>query len=421
MKRYFLLLSLSSGLLGQIQAQSLEECRTEWNESSANVSDNIRYTSLNPSRISFNSQKNKGVAKLDYTIGRGSYRQVDEAQKENNLRFYMGGIKNVGKVDVSGFISYHNIHENDKIWNSTLYLNKDNPFILCDSVASDVTTEAFKMGVTASCAWNEAWKGGISIGLTLGSLSDQTDPRPKTNTTVLPIYIGAEHRLTSSLSVGATAGISFYNSDITYTLVNTLNSYRYFLMKGMGDYYRISSNDVSGYQRAYKGMNYTGALQFVWEPEQGRCKNFTEVRYTHVSENAIDGGSLYKFYGGYYTSNEWMLQNRFLFSPHRGIRHHIVLTAAYHSGEGTWRDQKMMTATEHGNLIYYETLSKYKIQDDQRMSAQLDYRFEQQKGDNPNFFVDAVAGFTSSVYRHQLSTEKAKQEANLLTAKLAVG
>ena len=72
MKRYVLLLSLSLGSLVQMHAQSLEECRSEWNESSANVSDNIRYTSLNPSRISFNSYKNKGVAKLDYTIGRGT-------------------------------------------------------------------------------------------------------------------------------------------------------------------------------------------------------------------------------------------------------------------------------------------------------------------------------------------------------------
>ena len=64
MKRYVLLLSLSLGSLVQMYAQSLEECRSEWNESSANVSDNIRYTSLNPSRISFNSYKNKGVQKL---------------------------------------------------------------------------------------------------------------------------------------------------------------------------------------------------------------------------------------------------------------------------------------------------------------------------------------------------------------------
>ena len=97
------------------------------------------------------------------------------------------------------------------------------------------------------------------------------------------------------MGTGATAGISFYNSDIAYTLVNPLNSHRYFLMKGMGDYYRISSNDVSGYQRAYKGLNYTGALQLVWEPEHKKYGNFTEVRYTHVSEEATDGGSSYKF------------------------------------------------------------------------------------------------------------------------------
>jgi len=85
-----------------------------------------------------------------------------------------------------------------------------------------------------------------------------------------------------------------------------------------------------------------------------------------------------------------MLQNRFLLSPHRQARHHLVLTASYHSGKGIWRDQKMMTDTEHGNLVYYETLSKYKIQDDQRMTAGLEYRFERLKDDKQDFFVDAL-------------------------------
>ena len=149
--------------------------------------------------------------------------------------------------------------------------------------------------------------------------------------------------------------------------------------------------------------------------------NFTEVRYTHVSEEATDGGSSYKFYGGDYTSDEWMFQNRFLLSPHRQARHHLVLTASYHSGKGIWRDQKMMTDTEHGNLVYYETLSKYKIQDDQRMTAGLEYRFERLKDDKQDFFVDALAAFTSSAYNHQLSTGKAKQTSTLLTTQLSAG
>ena len=32
------------------------------------------------------------MAKLDYTIGRGSYRPVDEGRLSNHLKFYMGGI-----------------------------------------------------------------------------------------------------------------------------------------------------------------------------------------------------------------------------------------------------------------------------------------------------------------------------------------
>ena len=68
MKRYVLLLSLSLGSLVQMHAQSLEECRSEWNESSANVSDNIRYTSLNPSRISFLQKQGCGQTGLyDWT------------------------------------------------------------------------------------------------------------------------------------------------------------------------------------------------------------------------------------------------------------------------------------------------------------------------------------------------------------------
>lgn len=81
----------------------------------------------------------------------------------------------------------------------------------------------------------------------------------------------------------------------------------------------------------------------------------------------------------------------------------------------------MMTDTEHGNLVYYETLSKYKIQDDQRMTAGLEYRFERLKDDKQDFFVDALAAFTSSAYNHQLSTGKAKQTSTLLTTQLSAG
>ena len=80
-----------------------------------------------------------------------------------------------------------------------------------------------------------------------------------------------------------------------------------------------------------------------------------------------------------------------------------------------------MTDTEHGNLVYYETLSKYKIQDDQRMTAGLEYRFERLKDDKQDFFVDALAAFTSSAYNHQLSTGKAKQTFTLLTTQLSAG
>ncbi len=142
--------------------------------------------------------------------------------------------------------------------------------------------------------------------------------------------------------------------------------------------------------------------------------NFTEVRYTHVSKKLQTEVLPINF-----TEETTLRMNGCFrtvsFSPHRQARHHLVLTASYHSGKGIWRDQKMMTDTEHGNLVYYETLSKYKIQDDRRMTAGLEYRFERLKDDKQDFFVDALAAFTSSAYNHQLSTGKAKQTSTLLT------
>ena len=117
--------------------------------------------------------------------------------------------------------------------------------------------------------------------------------------------------------------------------------------------------------------------------------NFTEVRYTHVSKKLQTEVLPINF-----TEETTLRMNGCFrtvsFSPHRQARHHLVLTASYHSGKGIWRDQKMMTDTEHGNLVYYETLSKYKIQDDRRMTAGLEYRFERLKDDKQDFFVDAL-------------------------------
>lgn len=398
-----------------VWSQTKDHTFTAWDENHQNEILNIRYGNGNPTVLSYNAIRNFGVAQISYQRDGGSYRLPQQAQQTNDLNVYIGGLKQVGLFSLSGHIDYQNRQEKNKRWDTTLYLTPSNPFILADSVLSNYTTETFDMQATASCILTEKWKVGADIRILLGASSDQTDPRPKVSSSVIPVTIGADYRLTSQWNIGLHAGIRLYQSNIDYTLIDAIMPYQYFLMRGMGDYHRFSTSQVTAYERNYTSQTYHADLQAIFQNPSGQIGNHLAIHFQRGNENARDGGSSYIYRGGDYQKNILTFSDKLQWRSHPSAIHTFELSADYQWGIGQWSDQKLQTDAEHGNIIYYTTLSKYKIHDDTSIRLQAFYRFDRiLSEDRPDLSVSLTCGFSSDNTGHVTTQNKVRQEINRL-------
>lgn len=394
---------------------------TIWNADYLNQLTNIRYGALNPTRLSFNTEKTSGLAVLDYTLTRGNYHKLDESGRQNDLNFMLAGLKNIGKLDLSGYLKYINTQADNKVWNSTLYLSPENPFIIGDSILSDQTTESFDMNAAASYQINEQWKGALSIGLLVGSLSDQNDPRPKTNTSRLPITAGVEWQMHENWSLGLAGNVEFFRSDISHTVINNYINYRIILMKGMGDSYAISTSTESGYKREYHGTTFKGALQSVYAPKNSAWSDFVEISVKGSTEIAEDGGSSYTFKGGDFKQTNFAIQNRTIYKPCENVMHNLTVKANFSKGTGTWYDQKKVTDTEHANRVDYVVLNENDVHKQTLIGANAEYRLDLLKDNQPDFYAAGNVGLDRTTTKHLTDDGTVKQEYSIAHINLGAG
>ena len=421
MNRY-LLLCLATALAAQAKAQTeFSNATNLWHDGAVNELFNIRYHSFNPTRLAYNSQQTTGEALVFYDLTRGDFHNAGTSGNVNNLNVQLGGLKHFERVDVSGFLRYTNTSYKNQEWNSTLFLNPNNPFVLADSVSSDGNIETFDMGAALSYRFTPKIKGGLGAGLTVGSLSDQTDPRPKTNTSRFNITAGADAMLSTAWTLGLATRIELFSSNLSYTIVNPLINHRYFLMKGMGDYFRRSSGEDSGYQRDYKGTTFSGELSATFKPSGLPFQNVVLLSASAGNEKATDGGSAYTFKGGDYHFTHFALKDRFMFSHNEQVLHNIIVGAEMSSGNSDWYDQKKLTDTEHGNIAYYEVLSKTRIQKQQDMAATAEYRFDRLNNGQPDFYTSLLASLANTTLKHYNDNGLQKQQWTNLSLYLTVG
>lgn len=381
-----------------------------WNEEYDNTTLNLRHDNGNPTALSYNPIGNAGVARISYKSNGGGFRSPQQARRTNDINVYIGGLKQVGRFSMSGHINYLNRQEKDRRWNATLYLTPSNPFILADSVHSNYTTESFDMQAAASYIVSDKWKVGADIRFILGAASDQTDPRPKIDASVIPVTLGADYQLTKRWNIGFIAGVRLYQSNINYTLIDALIPYQYILMRGMGDYQRFSTSQMTAYERNYKGQTYHTGIQTVFQSASGRMANHLALHYRQGSERARDGGSAYNYRGGDYRINALSVSDKLQWKPVTNIIHTFTLAAHYQWGEGTWYDQKLQTDAEHGNIIYYTTLGQYKIHDDTSLQLQASYRLDRRTKDNrPDLSVTLGGDFLADQTGHVTTQSKVQQ------------
>ncbi|MBQ7570844.1 MAG: hypothetical protein IJT19_01215 [Bacteroidaceae bacterium] len=405
-------LSLVAAALLQVAAavaQTSELGRNLWTAQQNNELWNVKYNSANPTRISSNRERNAAFARADYTLTRGDFHAIDQSGRQNELNVYFGGLKQLKKVDLYGSLRYDNQQAKDRAWNSTYGLEPTNPFTIADSIAGKSTTEAFQLEALASYTINERWKMGLGIDIHNASFSDQIDPRPKVNTTVIPVTLGTDWQVSSPLSLGLAVGVRFYNSDMSYTRVNNRVGHQFFLMKGMGDNMSLSSNSEASYRRDYHGFAYQAALQAAWHRPEGRWHDFLQLQAERGTQDATDGGSSYTFKGGDYAYTRLGIQDRLQFQPNDKRLHQWTIAASMLQGEGTWYDQKRITDTEHNNRVDYTVLGKTKAHKPSLMTGDISYRLHFLNEQTTRLSVGANVGMEHASTKHLTDAGTRKQ------------
>lgn len=336
-----------------------------------NEAANIRFDSGSPVSLSDNILKDFGIGSLVYESAKGSFHSISQPGSRRGLKVNMGGSKSIGTVDMQGYLQYNNRTENGRNWNSSLGLDDANPFFIADSIAGRSATESFKM--IASVAWRpvSGWIFGASIGLATSQLSDNTDPRPKTDMSAIPVTIGVDKAFSEIVRAGFYAGAEIKNESMTYTVVSPGINHQFFVMKGLGDYYRTSSLSESGYNRESKGNSFFCGANL--SESLGKYDNFTEVTFRYNSE--IVKSEQAKFRAGDFSAVVLGVYDRFRIKT-SSASHNLILDASYKAGSGWWYEQKKLTDLEHGSTTYYEVLSKDKIHQSATLHAEFAYRLD---------------------------------------------
>lgn len=367
--------SLTVAVCAASPAESDSTRRDRLDHGTLNYLYNIWSGTENPVSLSFNKVRTFAEADLVSHFERGAYHSVSEGSKQNNYSLDISGLKQIGRFSLSGNIKYSNIKDFSRCWNSTLYLSPFDPFVIGDSVKSDITTEQFDLHAGAAYRFSDDIIAALKLRYLTGSLSDQTDPRPKTDAMHFIINPGFYWKMSDSHVLGATAGFNIYRSSITHSVINNYISNIYFLMRGMGDSQIFTTNDVLGYPRDYKGLRFRGNLEWEWKISPAAA-NILELGGSTNSEKATDGGSAYTYKGGDYSATDLTFYDRFSLSPGDRYHHNISLRGSYTSDKGYWYYQKRMTDPDHSNRTYFEILGKNKVHKSTTFSPSLLYRID---------------------------------------------
>lgn len=381
-KSSFVFLLALAGLNAQAQ-QPADSAMQQARYKEINALNNIQAYSQNPVRLTRNTLRNVGQGTFDVNYEYGDFRKVDGTKHQTDFGVVIEGLRQIGKFDLSGQINYRNYKYRDHKWNNTLFLSEDNPFVFADSLKSEANLEQFELETVDTWRLNDKLTLGMDLGLLIGEFSDQADPRPKTDASIVKIRPAMEWKLNDTWQIGAMGGVDLYRSRVAASIINAQVKHTFFLLKGLGDYQRFSTADYYSWTRDYEGYNYVGAIQLTTTPQGADWQNFLELHGNYKTEIATDGGSEWKFKGGDYDcvslglTDNWMLRKS-------NKNHRLTLNADVNSGSGKWYDQVKRTDSQHGNRNYYDVVDSYDIYESMSLSTKLEYQLDFLKHDIPS-------------------------------------
>lgn len=329
---------------------------------------NVEAGSLNPVSISDIPIGDITVISAGYNHNKGEYRNVDAANRINGFNLDVYGIARLDKISFEGEVGYFNYKEHDRCWNSTLYQNKLNPFILGDDQPSTYKIDRFVINGRFAYKLSSRARLGINADYNVGVMSDEADPRVETKGMRFIINPGIDFDVTDKFTLGATGGLNLLSESSRYTCLQTAVNFVFYLMSGLGTNYPYSSNS---YTRDTKGTSWFVSIDGKYNFTKN-ISNYLTATYRSENENAIDGGSTYKFKGGEYINRVFGLTDRFSVTGNR-YAHNVELGLEINDINGRWFDQMQ---TSQGGTIVWEEMNASIKHKERLTTAGGSYRFD---------------------------------------------
>lgn len=370
---------------------------------------NVRSESASPVSLSYHPLADWKAAVAAWNFEKGDFHRPDRPAGKSELDLSVQEVGTLGKVRTAGTLRYRNTREFERNWNSLIGNDPDNPYTIADAVADDATTERFDLQGALSWQFAGNWIAAGKVGLTTAKLTDSQDPRPRNDISRIPFTLGLERTLGAGWSAGLYGGAELFFSQFSNYLEYGQKAYRYYKMKGMGDYFAFSSSESSSSPREYSGTTFRAGVHAGLS--RGRIENFAELGFETGSENARDGGAAYEWKAGDYRYTQFRVIERL--DVKGTLRHSILLQAGLKLMDGFWYDQKQQIDTEHGNISYYEVMSRYKNNGGSRLTVEARYRVSRA----PSWGVAVGAAFNAERHTHYTDGDPRTQSWNLLEVK----
>ena len=379
-------------LLPMLLAPAGEAFAQVWHHVRKNETENVQSGSASPVALSGNPTADWHAVTAGWNYEKGDFHRPDNPDGKSELDVSVEELSTVGKFRTEGSIRYRNTRDFARNWSSLIGNDPDNPYIICDTLADNSTTERFDLGGRLVWSFAPGWVAAGSVGLTTATLSDIKDPRPRNDISRIPLTIGIQRDFGSKWALGIFGGAELFRSDFKYYLEDGQKAYRYYKMMGMGEFFAFSSSDSYSAPREYSGLTWSGGINALLKG-QG-LSNFAEIVFRSGNENGRDGGSAYEWKSGDYGFMQIGLLDRIDIPG--TLLQSISVRADMKMWNGYWYDQKRTVDTEHGNIVYYEVKSRYLNNDAIRIKASADYRI----GKEASWSAKVGASFCSESITH---------------------
>lgn len=356
---------------------------------------NLLQGSANPTSISHTPYGQLTDFKVSAMGEQGGFRALEQPENSRRYDARVFGIKHTEKVSFEGSFDYHNHAYNDQLWNGTTLISERNPFIIgdslrYDSLTSDAGLESFRLNGGVAYQLSDKLILALRAEYESASKADQADPRIITSGSRTTVNPGMEYSLSDKLSLGLALNAELYHETVKSTVRDNMITEHntIFIMRELG---KFETKDAIGYHRYYSGTDYGATLQTIYKG--ANLSNLLELSYSMKREDAVDGGTSYKYLGGDFKETVFGLRDRAMFTT-GSLLHNITLSAAMQKGSGTWHTQKQRYDANQN--VIWDVLASEVVHKRTDLTAGLDYRLDVLHGGYSRLTLDLYGKYKST-------------------------